>query len=216
MSFTYYLNFEKLSQKIIEDEIQKMGDNNIKFLDSSFTDKELDESAFIENLHHGAIAITFIVNLYETALNTIISKKLKWTSEDILRSSHSLKLQIICYEYNVDFSKIKADHSYEIVNEAIRVRNDITHYKMNVLCVGTWVWHDAKIPFGKSKKTLAEIFTKTNVKRYYEGTLKFLRLICQYCDMTLNEKCLIIDCDGANFNYEFICTNDEYVEESMD
>ena len=75
MSFTYYLNFEKLSQKIIEDEIQKMGDNNIKFLDSSFTDKELDESAFIENLHHGAIAITFIVNLYETALNTIISKK---------------------------------------------------------------------------------------------------------------------------------------------
>lgn len=209
MAFGFFLNYEKLSQKVIEDEIQKMSNNNLLPSEISEPEGALDEVAFIENLHHGSIAVTFIVSLYETALNTIISKRLNWMSEEILRASHSLKLQIICYEYDVDYSLIKGNNLHGIISEVIRVRNDITHFKTNEICEGSWVSSNVKIPLGTAKKSLAELFIKENIQHYYDGVLEFLKLLCQNCGMEVNEDCQIIDCDARDDRFEFICIRSE-------
>ncbi len=204
MAFGFFLNFEKLSQKVIEEELQKMTNSNTRLVFESENLTELDDPVFIENLHHGAIAVTFIVNLYETALNTIISKRLNWMSNEILRASHSLKLQIICYEYDIDYNELKCDNRFSIMSEVIKVRNDITHFKTNEISTGSWVDSGVTIPMGTSKKPLSEIFTQANIQRYYSGILSFLRLLCSKCDMEVNEDCEIIDCDGRDDRFEFI------------
>jgi hypothetical protein len=55
MSFGIFLNFEKLSLEIIENEIAKMSNDNI--FDDDGIDAIEDEK-FIQNLYHGSIAAT--------------------------------------------------------------------------------------------------------------------------------------------------------------
>ena len=155
MAFGYYLNFEKLDQKIIQEAIENLSES-VTFE----VDYEKLNEAFVNNLHYGSIAIIFIVNLYETALNTIISKRLNWMEEEILKLSHSIKLKIICYRYNVDYLQIKSDHRYGILREIIKLRNDITHYKTNEICEGSYVGIEAKIPMGSTKKLLQNFLPK--------------------------------------------------------
>ncbi len=100
MAVGIFLNFEKISTQIIEDEIAKMTDDNIS---TEFKDLEaVDDDKFINNLYHGVIVATFIINLYETALNTIVCKRLGCSEEEILKTSHNVKLQLICTMYNVE------------------------------------------------------------------------------------------------------------------
>lgn len=210
MAWGYFLNFEKLSMQIIEDEISKMSDNNLLSADEAIGEDEVNEAVMIENLHHGAIAITFIVNLFETALNTILSKRMEWTAEDILKASHSLKIQMICHGYGVDFATIKGDNRYRIVREAISIRNDITHYKTNAICSGSWVGAGVRLPMGTCKKPIAELFTKSAMQGYYNGVMNFLEFFCDLCGLHICRDCWVIDCDGRVDLYEFICSKDRY------
>lgn len=212
MAWGFYLNFEKLSMQIAEEEIAKMSNDNLQPAEDAIADDEVNETEMIKNLHHGAIAITFIVNLYETALNTILSKRMEWTAEDVLKASHSLKLQMICYGYGIDFATIKGDNRYRIVREAISIRNDITHYKTNGICEGSWVGAGVKLPMGTCKKPIAELFTKDAMQGYYDGILNFLECLCGLCDFQVYEDCLVIDCDARDDLFEFICSKHLYEE----
>ena len=94
MAFDIFLNFEKISLSIIENEIAQMTNENCDTDNDEFA--EVDESKFVPNLYHGSIVATFIVNLYETTLNTILGRRLGCTETDIFKTSHEVKLQLIC------------------------------------------------------------------------------------------------------------------------
>ncbi len=211
MAFSIFLNFEKLSTKIIEDAIANMNDDNILYYENAPTD-EINEVVFLKNLYHGSIAATFIVNLYETALNTIITRRLECTELDIIKTSHNVKLQLICTIFHTDFSEIKRDNSYSNVQSVIKLRNDITHFKYNEVEEGHYITKDTTIPMGTTKESLANMFTKTHMEKCYQGVIAFLELLCEKCELVLNKDCQIIDCDGRDLLCEYIVTKIDFDE----
>lgn len=204
MSFRYFLNFEKIAIQIIENEINKMTDCNVLLQQVGDHEEQVNEKVFVENLKHGAVVVTFIVNLYETTLNTILGRRLNFNDEDFLRLSSSVKLKLICKEYNVDFDEIKSNDDFGSIKEIIKVRNDITHYKMNDLGCGSAVYKTIQFPIGKSKKLLPVLFTKSNIQKYYDSLIKFLRYFCEKCGLQINKNCEVIDCDGCHSECEFV------------
>lgn len=207
MAFGIFLNFEKVSIEIIEEQISKMTNNNVVHYEDEIIDF-LDEDAFIENLKNGSTAIVFIQNLFETSLNTILRRRAEISEIDILKSSINVKLQIISLIYGFDLSAIKSNNSYAIYREVEKIRNDITHFKSNILCEATAVPADVKIDLGTSKKTLATIFTQDYVRECYQEVLKLIKLICLKCGLYTNKDVHIIDCDGRDGICEFIVDSD--------
>lgn len=209
MSCTIFLNFEKISLSIIENEIQQMTNNNVLHGEAEEYD-EVNETVFEHNLYHGSIAATFIVNLFETTLNTILCRRLECIDEEIFKTSHNVKLQLICTMYKVDISEIKGNNFFQQWQSMVRLRNDITHFKSNMVADGHYITADAKVPMGKSKEPLAIQFTKDYMKKHYEGTYKLLELICEKCGLVLYKDCQVIDCDGIDDACEFVLTRASY------
>lgn len=207
MAVGMFLNFEKLSMQIIEDEIAKMTDDNLWYDDDI---SAIDEEEFPSNLYHGSIAATFIVNLYETALNTIVGKRLGCTEPEILKTSHGVKLQLICTMYSVDLATIKGNHNYGVLQSLIKLRNDITHFKNNEIVEGTFIPGDIKLPSGTSKEEISDAFTKTHMNKAYNATLNLLELICSKCGLVLYKDCQVIDCDGQDGLCEFIVSQQTF------
>ena len=215
MSFSLLLNFEKIAIEIIETELAKMTDKNLLAEKDEDGIEILDEKQFIENLYHGSIVATFIVNIYESALNTILSRRLDCTEIEILKTSHNVKLQLICAMYHADYASIKGDNAYSLLQTIVRVRNDITHYKNNELGYGHEITSDARIPMGFSKDPLAKIFTKSFMEKHYTGVWAVLHLICEKCGLVLNRDCEVIDCDGRDDLCEFILEKHESADYSL-
>lgn len=206
MAFGIFLNFEKVSIEIIEEHIAKMTNNNVIHYEPDFD--ALEEESFIKNLKNGAVAIVFIQNLFETSLNTILRRRADISEADILKSSISVKLQILSLIYGFELSAIKSDHSYAIYREIEKVRNDITHFKSNILCEATAIPADVKIDLGTSKKTLASIFTQDYVSEGYAQVKKLIKLICVNCGLYVYDDVQIIDYDGRDDICEFIVSSD--------
>ena len=207
MAFGIFLNFEKVSTDIIEMQISKLTNDNVLHYGNP-DENALNEECFIENLKNGAVAIVFIQNLFETALNTILRRRADISELDILKSSINVKLQIISLVYGFDITEIKSDHSYEIYRDVEKIRNDITHFKSNILCEATLVPADVKIDLGTSKKSLATIFTQDYIRESYIQVKKLIKLICSKCGLYVYEDVQIIDCDGRDDFCEFIVSND--------
>ena len=208
MAFGFYLNMERVAIDIIENSISQMSDDNVLTYGDEGCEDEINEKELIKNLYHGSTALVFISTLYETALNTIISKRLNCLDDDILRASTSIKLHMICFEYEIDYAGIKGDNRYSIISEMQKARNDIILFKYNYLNEGSFIPSDVKIPMGTSKKNIADIFTKQKMKNYYDGTLTFLKFLCDKSGFILNKDCHILDCDAKDDQYEFICAKE--------
>lgn len=209
VAFGIFLNFEKLALSIVEDAINKMTNDVVNIIDVSV----VDEEKIVHNLYHGCIAATFIVNLYETTLNTIIGRRLGCEENEIFKTSHDVKLQLICTMYHINLSEIKSDNSYNYLRSMIRLRNDITHFKSNMITEGHYITTENKIPMGTSKDALALQFTKDYMEKHYKGVLNLLELICQKCNLVLCKDCLVIDCDGRDSACEFVLTKEVYEEQ---
>lgn len=203
MAFGIYLNFEKISLQIVENEIKLMTNDNV--FDDDGIGIVMDDK-FTNNLYHGSIAVTFIVNLYETTLNTILGRRLGCDEGDIFKTSHDVKLQLICTMFHVDITEIKSNNSYNCLRTIIKLRNDIIHYKSNWVTMGHFITADNKIPMGTSKETLAVQFTKNYIQKHYNGVMELLELICQKCGLVLYKDCMVIDCDGRDSACEFVIT----------
>lgn len=211
MACGIFLNFEKLSTQIIENEIALMDDDNLIYYDDGSTE-EIKEENFLKNLYHGAIAATFIVNLYETTLNTILSRRLECTETDILKTSHNVKLQLICTMFHTELATLKSDVSYSKLQSIIKLRNDITHFKNNEIGMGHFVSSYATIPMGTSKDSISKLFTHTFMQESYDAIISFLELLCKNCGLVLNKRCKIIDCDGRDALCEFVVTQEAFDE----
>ena len=208
MAFDIYLNFEKLSLQIIKDSIANMTDDNaLPYNDEPFG---VDDEKFLNNLRYGSIASMFIVNLYETTLNTIVSKRLECEEPDILKTSHNVKLQLICTMFGADFASLKSDNSFSQVKSIIQLRNDITHYKHNKVCMGHYITTDATIPMGTTKLAMAKMFTKSYMEKSLKGVMDFLNLLCEKCNLAICDSCEVIDCDGRDALCEFVVNKGVY------
>ena len=185
MAFGLFLNFEKLSLEIIENEIKQMTDDNALYYNDEEAFDEINEAKLLPNLYHGSIAATFVVNLYETTLNTILGRRLGCVEQKILEAHQALKLQIICILYGVDLISVKGHTSYAILQDIIKVRNDITHFKSNEIFEGSYIPISATLPKGTSKLPIAEIFTKTFMEKSYKGVLDFIDMLCQKCGLMI-------------------------------
>lgn len=210
MAFSIFLNFEKLSIKIIEAEIAQMTDDNL-FLEADGIDA-VDDEKFENNLYHGSIAATFIVNLYETALNTILSRRLNCSEVEIFKTSHNVKLQLICVLFQTDLAEIKSNNAYGDLQAIIKLRNDITHYKSNLINVGHYISTDSTVPMGTSKVAVAELFTKTFMKKSYHAVMTVLKNLCQTCGLAIYTDCDVIDSDGKDCLCEFVVDRNYYDE----
>ncbi|MBR5536355.1 MAG: hypothetical protein IKU58_00455 [Clostridia bacterium] len=214
MAVSIFLNFEKLSLEIAENEIAQMTDDNQL---EEFEDiGAVDDDKFKHNLYHGSIAAVFIANIYEATLNTILSSILGIADVEILKTSHSVKLQLICAMYQVDINSIKGDNSYSCLKKIQQLRNDLSHFKCNEVSVGHFIHQESKIPMGTSKDSLAKMFTKTYMQACYDGVIALLELICQKCGLVLYKECQIIDSDGRDGACEFVVTQQTYDERDRD
>lgn len=210
MAFDILLNFEKLAISIIENEIAQMTNDNIFSYDDAIG--KVDEGKLIHNLYHGCIVATFIVNLYETTLNTIIGRRLGCIEKEIFKTSHDVKLQLICTMFHIEYSEIKSNNFYSSLRSIVRLRNDITHFKSNMVGMGHYITTEAKVPMGTSKDTIALQFTKNYMEKHYNNVVKLLELICKKCGLVLYKDCLVVDCDGRDSACEFVLTQEVYNE----
>ena len=88
----------------------------------------------------------------------------------------------------------------------VKLRNDITHFKSNLLAMGHFIPAETKVPMGTSKETLATQFTKDYLEYHYNEVLKLLELICRKCGFELFVDCGVITNDGVDPDYEFVTT----------
>lgn len=210
MAFDILLNFEKLALSIIENEIAQMTNDNVFSYDDAIG--TVDDEKLIHNLYHGCIAATFIVNLYETTLNTIIGRRLGCTENEIFKTSHDVKLQLICTMFHIEYSEIKSNNFYSYLRSIVKLRNDITHFKSNMVAVGHYITTETKMPMATSKDTITLQFTKDYMEKHYNGVVKLLELICKKCGLVLYKDCLVVDCDGRDSACEFVLTQEVYNE----
>lgn len=206
MAWGIYLNFEKLALQIVEDELEKMTNDNL----SEYDCDAIDEEKFINNMYHGSIASTFIVNLYETTLNTILGRRLECTEKEIFKTSYDVKLQLICTMYGVDITEIKSDNSYSCFRSIEKLRNDIIHYKSNAITHASFISMADTISMGTSKEAISLEFTKDYIKKCYVGVVNLLEKICNKCGLVLYKDCLVVDCDGRDSACEFVLTQEMY------
>lgn len=211
MAWTQFLNFEKMAMQIIENEIVQMTDNNINHCSfGADVWDEINEEAFLNNLHHGSIAATFIINLYETTLNRIIDRQLQCEEIEFFKLSHEVKLQLICTMCKADLAAIKGEGAYATLKSVIRLRNDITHFKGNVVDSGHAIFGSATIPMGSSKDTLANLFTKKYMQKGFDDVIRLLKIICNNCGFALNTECEVLDSDGRTSLCEFVVNKETY------
>ena len=214
MAVSIFLNFEKLSLEIAENEIARMTDDNRL---EGFEDiGAVDDEKFKHNLYHGSIAAVFIANIYETTLNTILGSILEIKDIEILKASHGVKLQLICAIHHVDIGSIKGNAAYNWLKNAQRLRDDISYFKSNEVSEGHFIHEDSKVPMGMSKDSLVEMFTKTYMQKCYDGVMALLELICQKCGLVLYKECQVIDSDGRDGACEFVLTQQTYDERDRD
>lgn len=198
MSFKFFLNFEKLSINIISDSLNQMTNTNVNSIG------EVDNIILEKNMYYGTIASVFCVNLYESALNSILSNELNCTEEEIIKASFNTKLYLICKCYGLDYVYFKSLNEFRFVNELIKLRNDLVHFKNNELGYAGWLHINMKLSMGKTKVPISEIFTKPYIKKYYDATLKFIELLCNECGLKMSTDCEVFDCDGGSENFKFI------------
>lgn len=201
MACGIFLNFEKLAISVIENEITQMTNNNVFLYEEKI--EAVSTDTFSHNLYHGCIAAVFIVNFYETTLNTIL-RKLNCKETDIFKTSHEVKLQLICAMRGIDISEIKGNNNYGFMRSTVKLRNDIMHYKNNMLAFGFAIPAETTVPMGTTKLALAKLFTKEYMEQQYNGVYKLLELICEKCGLVLCKDCNIITNDGIDPEYEFV------------
>lgn len=212
MSHGFFLNMEPILNTAINDNISKLRDDLVISEPDDFEQLNLD--ALVYNFQYGSIACILMATLYETVINTIITSKLKYNDEDVLKASSNVKIQIICHDYGFEFATLKSDNSYGVVKEIIKLRNDIVHYKTNMLYEGVIPWADMTKPEFTSKKPLAYSFAKSTMQKYFTELNKFINLLCDKCDLKVNEYCQIIECDGRNGIVDYIINKtDDYLED---
>lgn len=187
MSFSYYLNMEKLSLKIAENHIINMTD------DIYDDDVFLDLEKSINNIQNGFVVITQLSCYIESFLNTIINACMGYEGETLLRCSIDEKIELIFIHYNKAFDVIKGRHYWETFKKTTKVRNEMIHFKK------TYIGDGSEIPnFELGKQDVANFFTKSNMEKILKDHIMLTENIASTLGLRLHKEVEIFQCDGMD------------------
>lgn len=187
MAFEYYMNMEKISLDIAKEHIENMTDDNME--DDIF----LDEEKLKNNIKNGFVVITQLITFLESFLNTILNTCVEYKGKELLKSSIDEKLEIIFLYYKKDLSIVKSQHYWECFRRILKVRNEMIHYKISSIGMGT----------GIPDFLFAGIEAKSFFTRQYmqEATDKIIvlgDLIANELNLRIFHDINIFECDGRD------------------
>ena len=195
MAFDFSLNMEKLSLKIADEHTRKMTNNNYIEDDDVF----LDEEKLINNIENGFITLTHLNCYIESYLNTIINCCMNYRGERLLKTNIEDKIEYIYLYYKKDIQLLKSLHCWEIFKIGTRVRNEMIHYKISSIGMGTG------IPvFEIGKQSVDTYFTIDNMIKIYNGFIELSEVIAEHLDLIIIKNINIFGCDGATIVNRYV------------
>lgn len=193
MSFGYFFNMEILSLEIAKSHTQQMTNDN------TFDDIFLDEKKLVNNIKNGFIALTQLTTFFESFLNTILKKCLKYDNECLLKCSIEEKIEIIFMYYQKDFSIIKSQNVWYSYKTATKVRNSLIHFKKSELGNGTGV-----PKFKITNQNVEIFFTRKNLEIVTENVIQLANSIAHELELEISADISIFECDGKGDPVNYI------------
>ena len=83
MTYGNYMNMEKLSLEIAEENINKMSESNYQAELPEFVDAD----EFTKNLKYGYIVVTMLSSYIESSINTILREIINYSDENLLKNN---------------------------------------------------------------------------------------------------------------------------------
>ena len=194
MAWDYYLNLEIISLEIVEQNINKMTDDNFYSDLPGF----INQDEFLNNFKYGYVSILMLESYIESSLNTIIRDVIKCTSNKKLKLNIYDKITYIYTNFKISTTDLFNSKEYIDLSLAKSIRNDLIHYKFNSLGLGSAIPVGANNINAIGKYELYNYFTKTNMTYVKEGIKKFLYLIANDLNLKINTSSLAIVSDGKD------------------
>ncbi|MFR1824506.1 MAG: hypothetical protein ACLSXJ_14210 [Clostridium saudiense] len=194
MAWDYYLNLEIISLEIVEQNINKMTDDNFYSDLPGF----INQDEFLNNFKYGYVSILMLESYIESSLNTIIRDVIKCTSNKKLKLNIYDKITYIYTNFKISTTDLFNSKEYIDFSLAKSIRNDLIHYKFNSLGLGSAIPVGANNINAIGKYELYNYFTKTNMTYVKEGIKKFLYLIANDLNLKINTSSLAIVSDGKD------------------
>lgn len=209
MGWNTFFNYEIVAIQIIKDCIDKLFD--LSEIDHNYGKYKPNDILAIENnIKYGSIAIVFILDLFETSLNTIVGRRMGFDDIYILESSLSTKLALICKSYDVKLNYIKSLSCYSSLKELKKVRNSFVHFKKNHVGQGVSLTGQFRVPLGNSKVLLVDLVNKDRIEKYYNDVSELINKLCDCCGLYVCSDVEMIDSDARSDTCEFIVGGNKY------
>ena len=187
MAFEYFMNMERISIDIAKEHLEKMTNDNME------DDVFLYEDKLKNNIKNGFIIITQLITFIECYLNTILNTCVEYSGKDLLKVSIDEKLEIIFLYYKKDFTKIKSMHYWECFRKILRVRNEMIHYKISSIGMGTGIPN-----FQFAGIEVKSFFTKQYMQEAIDKIITLGDLIANELNLQTFHKINIFECDGRD------------------
>lgn len=202
MSFSFYMNMEKLSVMIAKEHIDHMTNDNMDLKDGCI----IDADRLLNNIKNGFICITQMNCYMESFLNTIISSCIGYEGETLLKCSHEEKFDIIFLHYHKDFAEIKAQNAWALYKKTTKVRNEMIHFKK------TYVGEGTAVPdFKLAGEYVKDFFTQDQMKILLNAHIELAERIAKTLELTISDSVDVLACDGRDGLVNYI-----YVEKTTD
>lgn len=192
MAWDYYLNLEVISLEIVEENINKMTNNNFYSDLHGFINQE----EFLNNLKYGYVSISMLESYIESALNTLIRDVIKCTSNKKLKLNIHDKIIYIYTYFRISTTNLFNSKEYNTFYLLKGIRNDLIHYKFNSLGMGSAIPVGANTVNAVGKYELYNYFTKTNMTYVRKSIEDFLNIIASDLNLKVNTSSLAIVADG--------------------
>lgn len=187
MAFGYYMNMERIALDIAKEHVENMTDDNME------DDVFLDENKLKNNIKNGFIVITQLITFIESYLNTIINTCINYKGKDLLKTSIDEKIEIIFLYYKKDISVIKSLHYWECFRKILKVRNEMIHYKITGIGMGTGIPN-----FSFASVEIKSFFTKQNMEESINKIIELGDLIANELNLHTFHNINIFECDGRD------------------
>lgn len=209
MAFEYYMNMEIISLDIAKEHIENMTEDNID--DNIGEDAFLDEDKLINNIKNGFVVITQLITFLESFLNTILNTCVEYKGKELLKSSIDEKLEIIFLYYKKDLSIVKSQHYWECFRKILKVRNEMIHYKISSIGMGTGI---PNFSFGGVEAK--SFFTSQYMQEATNKIIKLSKLIAQELNLSIINDMSIFSCDGKDGLVNYVYDKQKMeIDESM-
>lgn len=191
MSIPLYLSMEKSSLESAQEHIIKMSNDNFDYYEGDL--KTINIEKFSNNIKNGYIVLTMLISFLESLLNSILIYCLQEYDESNLKKSIKDKIDYIAEKYEKDKTQITGGSLWEKHNTAVKIRNELIHYKQGRVGEGVFI-PDLQI----AGQYIGEFFTNNNMSNLYDNYQSLVQLIADTFGLKINPDIHIIVSRGRD------------------